>query len=43
MLVTIFRVYASYYKGYGESLLDYDYDNERFGIGIALSNFLARY
>ena len=39
----VFRVYAQYYKGFGESLLDYDYENERFGIGIAMNDFLGRY
>lgn len=39
---SVFRVYALYYNGFGESLLDYDYDNERFGIGIALNDFLFR-
>ena len=38
----VFRVYAQYYKGYGESLIDYDYENERFGIGIAMNDFLMR-
>ena len=36
------RVYALYYHGYGESLLDYDEKMERFGIGIALNDFLQR-
>ena len=38
----IFRVYAQYYSGFGESLLDYDFDNERFGIGIAMNDYLMR-
>ncbi len=38
----VFRIYAQYYKGYGESLIDYDYENERFGIGIAMNDFLMR-
>jgi len=38
----IFRVYAQYYNGYGESMLDYDFDNERFGIGLAMNDFLMR-
>ncbi len=40
---SVFRVYAQYYKGFGESMLDYDYDMERFGIGIAMNDFLGRY
>ncbi len=38
----IFRVYAQYYNGYGESMVDYDYKNERFGIGIAMNDYLMR-
>lgn len=39
----VFRVYAKYYNGYGESLLDYDYDMERIGIGIAMNDYLQRF
>jgi phospholipase A1 len=38
----VFRVYTQYYKGYGESLVDYDYNNERFGIGISMNDYLMR-
>lgn len=39
-LSSFLRVYTSYYSGYGESLLDYDHRVERFGIGVALNDYL---
>jgi phospholipase A1 len=34
------RGYATAFSGYGESLIDYNYSQTRFGLGIALSNVL---
>ena len=36
------RVYAQWWYGYGESLIDYDQKVNRFGIGIAVNDFLMR-
>ncbi len=32
--------YAQFSSGYGESLIDYNYNQKRFGLGIALTNIL---
>jgi phospholipase A1 len=34
------RGYATAFSGYGDSLIDYNYSQTRFGLGIALSNVL---
>ena len=36
------RIYAQYWNGHGESLVDYDFRTERVGIGIALNDVVSR-
>ena len=39
-LTNALRLYAQYYYGYGESLLDYNAKTNRFGIGVMFNDFL---
>ncbi len=33
------RGYMEYFRGYGESMIDYNHDNQRFSVGIAISDW----
>lgn len=33
------NAYVQYFEGYGESMIDYNHDTQRFGIGIAISDW----
>lgn len=41
-ITDVLRVYALYFNGFGESLLDYDQRVERVGIGVSISDYLMR-
>ena len=36
------RLYAQYWNGYGESLIDYSVRSKRLGIGLALGDVISR-
>jgi phospholipase A1 len=38
----VLRLYAQYYYGYGESLLDHNWKVNRVGFGVAVSDYLQR-
>lgn len=38
----VLRLYAQYYYGYGESLLDYNWKVNRFGLGISVNDYIPR-
>jgi phospholipase A1 len=35
-----FRIYTHYYRGYGESLIDYNHKVERIGIGFSINDYI---
>ena len=38
----VFRLHATYYDGYGESLLDYDQDIQRITLGVSVNDFFRQ-
>jgi phospholipase A1 len=34
------RFYTQLYSGYGESMIDYNFNQTRFGVGIMLNDFM---